>query len=252
MSNIHLKCTALVGINKTGVLKPDEDGYYTVVLGALDFRNSSGAEYPAKGAQLIIDKSSALHRRIKAGNVRGEYGHPKMEEGMSEAAWFRRILTTEETRICCHTSEVWVDYNFVYKGKTITAIMGKVRPCGPYGPALKDQFENPKENVAFSIRSLTQDVYERGVLMKYIVDIEGWDYVNEPGLEVAQKSNAPSLESYEDVVISPELLARTASSMHNQTGAGLESNNGAVRAITAINQRTRVKHSTNRPASAKW
>ena len=27
-------CTALVGSNKTGVLKPDADGYYTVVLGA--------------------------------------------------------------------------------------------------------------------------------------------------------------------------------------------------------------------------
>ena len=39
-------CTSLMGTNKAGVLKPDENGYYTVVLGALDVYNSAGDFYP--------------------------------------------------------------------------------------------------------------------------------------------------------------------------------------------------------------
>ena len=44
-------CTALLGTNKAGVLKPDAEGYYTVVLGALNFYNSAGDFYPYESAK---------------------------------------------------------------------------------------------------------------------------------------------------------------------------------------------------------
>ena len=55
--SINYSCTALVGSNKSGVLKPDADGYYTVVLGALNFFNSAGHYYPLEPAEKLFADS---------------------------------------------------------------------------------------------------------------------------------------------------------------------------------------------------
>ena len=46
MANLVYQNTTLVGSTKTGMLKPDANGYYELVLGAFDYHNSSGAFYP--------------------------------------------------------------------------------------------------------------------------------------------------------------------------------------------------------------
>lgn len=199
--SFSLSCTALVGTNKAGTLKPDADGYYQVVLGALDVFNNTGAFYPEASARQLFQASSSLMRRIASGNLRGEYGHPTPEPGMNIDAFVARVRRIDEKQVCMHIRKVWVDYSFKnLQGQPIIAILGEVRPSGPHGETLKSQFENPHEDVCFSIRSLTHDFMSGGRMTKNFKMIVTWDYVNEPGLDVARKWNAPTLENLKEPV----------------------------------------------------
>ena len=42
LNSVKYSCTSLAGVNKVGNLKKTEDGYYPLVVGALDVFNSAG------------------------------------------------------------------------------------------------------------------------------------------------------------------------------------------------------------------
>lgn len=252
MSSITFGCTALMGVNKVGVLKPDADGYYEVVLGALDFNNSVGAVYPEKSAREIFKSSSGFMRRIANGMCRGEYGHPKREPGMRFEDFLRRIMTIEETRVSHHIKEVRVDHTSVkHEGRPVIAIIGKVRPCGPFGAALKEQLENPHENVAFSIRSITNDEYVSGKLHKHLAEICTWDYVTEPGISVANKYKAPALESLQEVPASLSVLRGVVDS-DTMKGIGFESSQMLRNVVDMAVKRNKATVSGNAAPSSRW
>ena len=93
-------CTALLGTNKAGILKPDASGYYTLVLGALNIFNNGGAYYPyGESAQMLFKESSSFIRRINNGALRGEYGHPRMLPGMSMRDYMSRITDIMEDKV---------------------------------------------------------------------------------------------------------------------------------------------------------
>ncbi len=195
-NQLVFNCTALVGTNKVGLLPVDSNGYREVVLGALDFNNSIGQQYNSQAAEKLLAENSAFMRRVQAGYLKGEYGHPKKQPGMSMRDYLIRIMTIEETLVSHHIKSVWIDRSRVRNGgQNVVAIMGMVKPAGPYGPALEKSFSNPDENVAFSIRSITDDYLVRGRVSKHLREIAGWDHVVEPGLSVANKYQAPALES---------------------------------------------------------
>lgn len=251
-------CTALKGTNKQGKLTPDENGYYELVLGALNFFNSVGAFYPFEPAKQIFEESSSLMRRINDGALRGEYGHPKKQPGMSLRDYVARILEIQEENICCHIKEVRLDQNSVFddNGKPVLAIIGKVKPSGPKGQALKESLENPDENVSFSIRSLTRDIMVGGIIHKHLKTVVTWDYVNEPGLNIAKKWNAPSLENYE-VDLEEEFLIQenTLQAIQQErvaSGVSLENNNTVSIEQLMDDLGFGKENRTNRPASSKW
>lgn len=205
-------CTALQGTNKCGKLKPDADGYYEMVLGALNFYNSAGAFYPYEGsAKEIFKASSSFMRRVAKGALRGEYGHPK-RDNMTLNQYMIRLLEIDERMICCHFKEVRVDYTAVKdaKGNPCIAIIGLVKPAGPYGPSLQATIDNPAENCSFSVRAVTADETIRNVRTKEIQQIITWDYVNEPGIAVADKFSAPALESFIDVEVTKAIMKSIA------------------------------------------
>lgn len=262
MSSFHVGCTALIGLNKSGHLKPDEDGYYTVVLGALNFRNSVGEIYTERSARAIFEQSSSFMRRMRAGYCRGEYGHPKRAQ-MTDDEWLVRIMTTYEDRVCMHISEVWIDMDSVkYRGAPVVAIMGKIKPSGPYGAVLKESLDNPKENVAFSVRSLTDNYYEAGIVHKDFARIEGWDFVIEPGLAPANKYANPGLESHvvllesgdEVFTFSQEAMEQAVvrAKTNKLAKVSLESLDGLESMLRDTRQRTRLKADGHKPKSSVW
>lgn len=219
-STIKFACTSLAGTNKVGDLKKDENGYYTMIVGALNMHNSGGAYYEYERAKSIFSESSQLMRRVQRGALRGEYGHPKAVPGMSSDDYSRRILAIYEENICCQFKELWLDFEG-YKddeGRPIIAILAKVIPSGPHGPILERSLSNPGENVCFSIRSFTDDFYEHGKTVKIIRTVVTFDYVNEPGMSVAQKWKSPALESLVDHSFSRAEITR---GMNDRTTVGM-------------------------------
>ena len=246
--------TGLLGANKSGELKPDADGYYTVVLGALDVYNSGGAFYPANTARELFKDSSSLMRRIQNKTCRGEVGHPRKEPGMSLRDYIVRVCTIQEDKIAFHVKEVWLDEQNVKdkSGRPVIAIMGKVCPSGPHGEAFLRAIKNPYENLCFSIRSITNDVEVNGVVHKHFKVIVTWDWVNEPGLEVANRYSVPTMECRigDEVVFTQDLLV----SMAQDEGIGQESLAVTLESILADMGWARNKSVpvTKMPPSAGW
>lgn len=248
---VFYNCTALAGSNKVGILRPDVDGYYTVILGAFDFPNSAGDIYPWASAQKLFDASGALIRRITTGQQRGEYGHPKPTPGMTNAQFITRICTIEETLVSHHIKEVWIDKETIKgpNGRMVVAVMGKVKPCGPMGESLRAQLENPNENVAFSVRSLTRDVRVAGQKFKHMTTLVTWDYVNEPGISMANKYASPALESigHEQALMESDFKA--AAEQQEVSGVSMES---GLDMLTVVDQQGFKRKVANLNSLAAW
>jgi hypothetical protein len=209
---VRFSCTALKGTNKQGILPADQDGYYTMPIGGLNVFNSAGDYYPYEAAKELFTGSSALMRRVKAGCLKGEYGHPSMLPGQSLESFAQRVMKVDEKNVCVHYSEIWLDFDTMRdeSGRPIIAMMGKLKPSGPYGPALQASLENKKEDVCFSIRAFTEDVRINGIKhrqLKEIVTVDG--SVTEPGISFARKYKAPALESFSDTIFSKENIEKT-------------------------------------------
>lgn len=200
MSAIKFTSTKLTNAGKKGILTPDENGYYELVIGGLNTFNSVGEYYTLEGAKELFEQSSIFMRRVNNGCLKGESGHPKRQPGMSDNDYVRRVLTIEETNVCCHFKEVWLDEQFgrknpQLKNPSLVAIMAKVKPAGPRGPSLQASLDNPDENVCFSIRALTRDYYSRGTTYRVLNQICTFDNVVEPGIATSNKWQSPALES---------------------------------------------------------
>lgn len=247
---VRFGCTALAGVNKAGVLKKDAEGYYTVCVGALNVFNSVGQYYPYEQAKELFTSSSQLMRRIKRGALRGEYGHPKMLPGMTYEQFVNRVLSIYEENVCCHFKEIWLDFENVKdeKGKPVIAILAKLMPSGPNGPALQKSLDNPNENVCFSIRSFTDDSRVGTYVQRVLKTIVTWDYVNEPGIAVAEKFKSPALENFTDP-ISRGVVER-ALEQQKITGMGQESAMTGEELMAVMGWQ--LKNPAKRPAWLDW
>lgn len=252
-ANLVYQNTTLVGSTKTGVLKPDANGYYELVLGAFNYFNSADAYYTLEPFKLLLQSSSNLMRRVNRGALRAEYGHPIFNSSMSKRDVILRVLNIQEDRTCAHIKSIALDEERVINnGQKVAAVIGMVKPSGPMGDALAQQLANPDENVCFSVRSLTDDTLNSaGTLIKAVKEIVTWDYVNEPGIDVATKYHAPALESFS--FDNHDL--QSAASSAQKFGVGMESAQEILdhlikNNISPLEARRALRGS--RPFSAGW
>lgn len=245
---------------KTGTLTPDADGYYTVILGALNTNNSAGEYYTAEGALELFKESSQLMRRIKNGALYAELGHPKKLPGVTTEQFYSRVLTIEETNICAHIAEITLDFNFgknhpELNNPDLIAIVGKVKPAGAKAQAVQLALENPKQNCAFSIRGLTENKYVNGKTIRRLTNIICWDFVTEPGINIADKVWSPACEQrvvstesmvneLVDTVVDKDLMVKVLTS--SLSTIGMESSYGMFNDILSI---MKPKNTKNRLSS---
>ena len=224
LNSVRFTCTSLEGTGKRGILKPDDNGYYDVVLGALNVFNSAGQYYVYEQARELFEDSSQFMRRVKRGVLKGEMGHPKPLPGMTEDQFMQRVLSIYEDNVSHHIKEVTLNFDDVKDGdgKPVIAIMGKVKGSGPHGAALDRSLANPDENVCFSIRAFTDDFRDRGLTKRVLKTIVTWDAVTEPGISVAEKYKAPSLESLMELNLSRGTIERSVTGMR-RCGTAMES-----------------------------
>jgi hypothetical protein len=258
MSTVKFQATRLVGTGKRGILTPDENGYYTMPVGGLNTFNSAGKYYLLKGCEELFKSSSIFMRRVANGCVKGEVGHPKKTAGMSDDEYVNRILTIDEQNVCCHFKEIWLDENYgknhpEFKNPDLVAVMAKVKPSGPKGDFLKKSFDNPDENVCFSIRSFTKDFYQRGTTYRVLDTIATFDYVNEGGIYNASKWSSPGLEHINPGLESLEEATVTQSQLRRFVGShdlvGMEDSKGiAAELLRSID----IARANPPPGYAKW
>lgn len=227
-NNVRFACTALMGTNKVGNIVKGEDGYYEMVVGALNVFNSNNQFYVYDEAVKLFEDSSQFKRRVAKGVLKGENGHPKMEIGQRPEDFARRVMSIYEERICCHHKEIYLDYDRIKdeKGRPIIAIMSRVAASGELGYVFENAMKNKDENVCFSIRSFTRDFYDpaTSIIKKTLKAIVTFDLVNEPGIAHATKYNSPALESFgEDIIIQRSALERAIMNPKASVGMGMES-----------------------------
>lgn len=236
--------TILQGVNKAGVLKPDANGYYDVVLGALDVINSAGEKYVLTDvSRNTFSAGSALDKRVSEGLLKGEWGHPKASDYRNPLQFERRIRTIDEDRISHTISKVWLD-EIEYDGKRVLGVLGKVKPCGPYGKYLQEMLDDPAQNVCFSGRfySNLRKNPRTGITEREIHTVGTWDFVSAPGISQAKKYASPSLES-EDFNITDCMLEQAYKTERKHVASGdmsLESGVISVTEIMPLETRTKL------------
>lgn len=215
-NTIRFTCTSLANTGKKGIVRKDANGYYDMVIGGLNVLNSAGEYYEYEGAKELFNSSSTLMRRVSRGSLRGEVGHPKRDPNMSIDDYINRIMEIRESNVCVHFREIYLDFESFKdtNGSKIIGIRAWLTPSGPKGDFLKKAIENPNENVAFSIRSFTENTWHAGRTNKVLKTIVSWDYVNEPGIAIANKYSSPTLESYQDLSLTQNNFDRALDKRH--------------------------------------
>lgn len=209
-NQVRFTCTALAGSGKKGILPKDEFGYYIQPIGALNCFNSAGEYYVYEGAKQLFQQSSSFMRRVSSGCLKAEQGHPKKLPGQTDDSFAARVMTIDPTNVCAAIGEVFLDFNNVKgaDGKPVIAIMGKIKPSGPFAAAMEASFENPKEDVCFSVRAFTSDSRIGGINQRTLVEVVTFDNVVEPGIHTSRKYYSPALESYNDSVFSQDAMVK--------------------------------------------
>lgn len=196
-----LEQTKLKMLNVDGDRKPDADGYYKVIVGALNVYNNSGAHYYiSEGVTQLFAPGSLLQRRVANGCLRAEVNHPSMMPGEKLDDFIVRNADINMKNTCGHFRKVWLDPEFgkkhpEYNNPGMIAIMAEVKPEGMYAAVLKDALENPHANACFSIRSTAEETFVRGRRTRQILEITTFDFVNEGGITVASKWDTPANEA---------------------------------------------------------
>lgn len=204
MANLRYACTALAGVNKTGLLKPDEHGYYRMILGAFNFYNASGIFYDHESSKHVFESSSSFMRRITTGNLYGEREHPAWEKGWSLDEYVRRIRHVDGTNVSHHIREIEVEeHGLDSKGRMVYVVYGWIKPDRDHGAALQSALDNPHQNVCFSIRSLIDDKWIKGECVRTVTELVTYDWVTEPGISLATKYNNPGLECFDSLIMMP-------------------------------------------------
>lgn len=256
MTQAVYSCTALVGTGKQGVLPKDANGYYDVVLGAFDYFNSKNTYYDFNAVKGIFDSSSDLMRRIKNGNLHGECGHPRRLPGMSAAEFMHRCLDIHETNISHHIREVYIDDTSMKDpgGKPIIAVRGWVKPTGAKSKGLAESLDNNAQNTCFSVRSFADEKQgPNQTIIRLIRMLVTWDWVMEPGINIANKYSHPALESFGDDAYFTDSIIQEAAKLQKELGMGNESGSSMMNELLkSFTPTTVTGNKIIMPGSAKW
>lgn len=256
MSNVVLECTALKGTDKKGVLKPTEDGYFTVILGAYDIENNVGRFYTASSARRFLEPGGIIDRKIKKGVLYGEIGHPSTDGfflpngRVNMPAWIQRLRQVREDRHAFHIRRIYLEDRVSKDGKRYVAVVGEIRPQGPYAQTVLDALTNPDCDAHFSVRSLAKD--DRFSANRETTELITWDYVGEGGIEVAKKYGSPGLESFDQMVVEANHLWEAKVLEEAAESVGIEHYGSDLDdVIEACGWGTKAKKSA-KPAFFKW
>lgn len=180
-------------------LKPDANGFYKVPAGALNVYNTSGQFYIGDQDVINIFKNDPdLKRKLEKGALKIEVDHPDTKGYTTLAQYMERLKEIKEINVCGVIGGIdLVELDKYANGsnKKIIQIFIHVKPDGPHAEVLKRKLEDPTLNLAFSLRSFTNDITTPGLpTIKKIINFINFDLINEGGITSAQKWNNIGIE----------------------------------------------------------
>jgi hypothetical protein len=229
MPTVTYAPTDLLTLNKSGKMKPNANGEYAVALGALNVFNSTGAFYPLEYSDRQFRESSNFIRNIKAGTLYSEYKHPDLSMYKTRKERLERYISLDSDRFSNTLSEVTLDDTIAKKiarkdvPKDAVMIIGYIKPHGPYEKYVEDMIANPRQNLCYSIRCLTEDKRVNGVLIKPIRFVITFDLVYHGGIALAKKHMHPSMETIDEYSAAEALEILQDIDFNEETGFGMES-----------------------------
>ena len=224
--------TTLYGGNSLA-MQPDENGCFSIIVGATNVYNSSGAKYIHNDkVNKMFAMGSSMLTRVKNGEMQAESGHPMPKAGMTSAEYLKRVYLIDADNVACDILDLKLSSNPVNLGRKNTMVYpvhAKIKPTGPHGDALYESLTDPDSDTAFSVRSITVDYVVDGVTHKEFKYIVNYDWVHAPGIEIAKASmwKAFGLEAVDgvSVEISFEDIKSLEQEFTNMSGISLESKN---------------------------
>lgn len=234
MEQLYFTSTRLRVSGKQGILKPDEEGYYILPIGAFNCVSSRDEFYTSENIDKIFDSSSDLMRKIESGKLFGEWGHPDIIPGESDNTFMNRACRVNDKDTCVFFKDVWTDSNIspemLAHGVPSNAIvtMARLKPMGKLWETLDRSLKDPNVNTTFSGRFLTRDKQIRGQTHVIVESIVTWDAVTDQGIPAAEKWLSPRLESNKKQ-ITPKIISALKQKV---TAGGIRMEN--VEAVKAI------------------
>ena len=199
LSHLSFNLKPVVGVKQTGLIKPDEHGYRLVCVGGFEIENSAGDYYVMdQVVRSLFDASSELQRRATKGGLRGEMEHPEPEPHDTPKTFMERMLHIEKNRESHIMRQIFLNDKDVKdkNGRPVIGTYAWVKPSGVFGHLLEQSFNDPYQNVAFSIRSISANrPRPNRTLIRAVRKIVTYDWVTEGGIHIADKSWSPALES---------------------------------------------------------
>ena len=211
-SNLKFACSILKNIDghEIKALKPDADGCYPVVLGALGGPTRNLVMYDPESVLQAMGPDTKFNISLQNGYLFGELGHPdiygKGPNGMDD---IRRLLTIREDKVSHLFTEIHIDEKpIMVDGSLGYPIRAKVKPMGPYGEVLRKSLEDPMCNTAFSIRTLCRPMAgdDKRYTYRKVETLVTFDAVCAPGYALAAKRYVPGVESFSEIDVSREEL----------------------------------------------
>ena len=136
---------------------PDKDGWYTGVVGAVCHGVNNLNLQSVK--QTLENPDSDINQRLAGEGLFGEWGSIDFNQYQSNNDAVARAVTIEPKNIGIQIGPLWLNESYgqtrreVYN-QDMVAIMGKVRPCGPYA-GMAEQVLNGTVPGRVTYRSLT-------------------------------------------------------------------------------------------------
>ena len=218
MSILTYQATCMKAASGSGRMKADQEGYVDIVMGTMNDYNSQGEYYAMRGAEKLFSGSSIFSRRMAQGQLFSELSHPAQEAGQSRKDYFNRLLRIDDQKVSTHIKAVTLDSElWKTNSKTMTrgaiAVIGKIKPYGPYASTALEAINTPSINLAYSVRSFTKNRMVNDVNVKSMVELVTWDQVGSQGIPSANKWTGVGLEVLVSDIVSVSDILSTADAL---------------------------------------
>jgi len=174
-------------------LKPDANGVFKgIPLTVIGMNSRNNVNYDrASVIDCLTNDSSRFVMNLKSGDLEGEWGHPYFDPDPKKM--LSRLLYLDRTRTSHHITRVYAKDS----GNGNLILYGDIKPSGPFGKNLLENFEDPTRNASFSLRAATMVTRkDRGVTYKRMLAMFTFDAVDGPGyVEASKRFQDPAYES---------------------------------------------------------